>query len=78
MSNLSERLPSSTMIHVEPLHQNWKYVYGKLSEELPFAMPVPLGNHVRISTFKDADLLHDHVTGRSAMGISHFVNPTAG
>ena len=65
-----------TMIHVEPPRQNWEYVYGNLSEELPFDMPVPLGNSVRISTFEDANLLHDHVTGRSAMGILHFVNQT--
>jgi hypothetical protein len=65
-----------TMIHVEPPCQNWEYVYGNLSEELPFDMPVPLGNSVRISTFEDANLLHDHVTGRSAMGILHFVNQT--
>jgi hypothetical protein len=65
-----------TTIHVEPPRQNWEYVYGNLSEELPFDMPVPLGNSVRISTFEDANLLHDHVTGRSAMGILHFVNQT--
>jgi hypothetical protein len=64
------------MIHVEPLHQNWEYVNGRLSEELPFDMPVLLGNYVRISTFKDANLLHDHVTGRSAISILHFVNQT--
>jgi hypothetical protein len=39
-------------------------------------MPVPLGNSVRISTFDDANLLYDHVTGRSAMGILHFSNQT--
>jgi hypothetical protein len=65
-----------TTIHVEPSRQNWEYVYGNLSEEPPFDMPVPLGNSVRIFTFEDANLLHDHVTGRSAMGILHFVNQT--
>jgi hypothetical protein len=29
-----------------------------------------------MTTFEDANLLHDHVTGRSAMGILHFVNQT--
>ncbi len=68
-------IPDAT-IHVEPSRQNWEYVYGNLSEELPFDMPVLLENSVQISTFEDANLLHDHVTGRSAMGILHFVNQT--
>ena len=63
--------------HVEASRQNWEYVYGNLSEELPFDMPVPLGNNsFQILTFEDANMLHDHVTGRSAMGILHFVNQT--
>jgi hypothetical protein len=39
-------------------------------------VPVPLGNSVRISTFEDANSLHDHVTGWSSMGILHFMNQT--
>ncbi len=66
-------IPDTTIL-VEPPRQKWEYDYGNMSEELPFDMPVPLGNSVRISTFEDAHLLHDHVTGRSAMGILHFVS----
>ncbi len=39
-------------------------------------MPVPLGNSFRISAFEDANSLHDHATGRSAMGFLHIVNQT--
>ena len=63
-----------TAIHVEPPPRDWEYIYGNLSEELPFDMPVPLGNSVRFFTFEDANLLHDHITGRSAMVFLHFVN----
>jgi hypothetical protein len=37
-------------------------------------MPVPLGNSVQISFFEDANLFHDHITGRSVIGILHFDN----
>lgn len=33
-------------------------------------MHVPLGKPVEISTFEDVNLLHDHVTEFSAMGIA--------
>jgi hypothetical protein len=39
-------------------------------------MPTPKGRPVRMTTFEDANLLHNHVTGRLAMGILHFVNQT--
>ena len=65
-----------TTIYVEPPCQNWEYVFGNLSEELLFEMPVPLKDSIRISLFEDANLLHNHVTGCSALGILHFVNQT--
>jgi hypothetical protein len=64
-------------LHTAPGDHNWDTtVYGNVIEELPHDMPTPKGKPVRMTTFEDANLLHDHVTGRSAMGILHFVNQT--
>ncbi len=62
---------------VEPERHDWmETVYGSPTEELPHNMPVPKGKVVRTSTFVDANLMHDVVTGRSATGIMHFLNGT--
>jgi hypothetical protein len=39
-------------------------------------MPVPKGKAMRITTYQDANLYHDLVTGRAMSGILHFVNQT--
>lgn len=63
--------------HNAPGEQNWDTtVYGNVTEELPHNMPTPKGKPVHMTTFEDANLLHDHATGRSAMGVLHFVNQT--
>ena len=51
-------------------------VYGTPVEEIPDKSPTPKGNKVHTSTYCDANLLHDLVTGRSATGILHFFNQT--
>jgi hypothetical protein len=51
-------------------------IYGSGPEELPDDMPIPKGKMVRTTTFVDANLLHDFVTGRSSSGILHFVDRT--
>ena len=51
-------------------------VYGSPTEEVPEDAPTPNGNSVHTSTYKDANLLHDLTTGRSASGILHFFNQT--
>ena len=50
-------------------------VYGCLEEDTG-DHPKPLGKPVRTKTFKDANLMHDLITGRSASGIFHMVNQT--
>ena len=56
---------------------DWLYsIYGNVTEELPLNMPEPKGKPVRITTFVDANLMHDLTTGRSATGILHLVNAT--
>jgi hypothetical protein len=39
-------------------------------------MPTPRGKPARTTTFEDANLMHDLVTGRSCTGILHIVNQT--
>ena len=51
-------------------------VYGNPWEEIPDDAPAPKGNAVCTSTYCDANLLHNLVTGRSATGILHFFNQT--
>ena len=51
-------------------------VYGNVQEELPKDMPVPKGKVMRTTTYEDANLYHDVVTGRSMTGILHILNQT--
>jgi hypothetical protein len=58
----------------EPAAHDWEYsVYGQVAEEIPSNMPAPRGVPVRTTSFVDANLLHDLTTGRSAMGVLHFL-----
>jgi hypothetical protein len=47
-----------------------------VEEILPKDLPKSLGNPVTTVTYKDANLYHDMVTGRSVTGILHFCNQT--
>ncbi len=67
-------VPDYSSFKVE--EHNWTRTYGDVTEELPSNMPQPLGKPVRISTFVDASLLFDFVTGKSATGVLHLVNKT--
>lgn len=56
---------------------DWEYsVYGDVQEILPHDAPEPLGKPVVLTTFVDANLYHDLITGRSVTGIIEFVNKT--
>ena len=54
----------------------WKYIYGECEEQIPDNMPEPKGKTVTITTFVDANLMHDVITGRSVSGIIHMMNKT--
>ena len=61
----------------EPTKYDWmETVYGTPVEDTPSNAPVAKGNPVRTTTYADANLLHDLVTGRSATGVLHFFNQT--
>jgi len=56
---------------------DWAYtVYGNVEEIVPDDIPEPLGKHVTMSHWLDANLLHCKMTGRSVTGILDFVNQT--
>lgn len=52
----------------------WREYYPDATEELPFDLPTPRGNAVRVTVFVDADHAHDVVTRRSVTGMVAFVN----
>ena len=57
-----------------PMTYEWiTSVYGPVSEELPHDMPIPRGKYVRATTYEDANLMHDLVTGRSMTCILHVM-----
>ena len=56
---------------------DWKYsVYGSPKELIPDDIPEPLGKQVQLTTYVDANLYHDLVTGRAVTGIIHLLNGT--
>ena len=56
---------------------DWMHtIYGSPTEEIPSNAPTPKGKPVRMTTFVDANLMHDLVTGRSCTGILHLICQT--
>eukprot|EP00977_Amphora_coffeiformis_P024646 scaffold16513_cov158-Amphora_coffeaeformis.AAC.1 len=51
-------------------------VYGTPPEEVDSKEPTPKGRMVRTTSFVDANLMHDVITGRSCTGILEFLNQT--
>jgi hypothetical protein len=63
--------------HLDHVTFDWTYsVYGDSDEALPSIMPTPRGNPVCITTFEDANVMHDLTTGRSCTEILHLVDQT--
>ena len=61
----------------EPIKYDWmESVYGCPQEEIDPQAPTPKGKYVRTTSFVDANLMHDVVTGRSCTGILEFLNQT--
>ena len=51
-------------------------VYGTPAKDTPSNAPTAKGNPVCTTTYTDANLLHDLVTGRSTTSVLHFFNQT--
>ena len=60
----------------EDQHDWMRTVYGRVKELLPNDAPKPLGKAVLTTTYVDANLYHDLLTGRSVTGILHLINQT--
>jgi hypothetical protein len=57
-------------------HDWAKSIYGGAREIIPDDIPEPLGKPVSCTSYVDANLYHDLVTGRSVSGVLHFFNRT--
>ena len=56
---------------------DWEYTcYRGAEEEQPLDAPPILGKPVVMSTYVDANLYHDLVSGKAVTGIMHFLNKT--
>jgi hypothetical protein len=51
-------------------------VYGDVQELLPQDAPEALGKPVVLTTYVDANLMHDMITGRSVTAVLHLINKT--
>ena len=51
-------------------------VYGDCKEVLPTDAPVPLGQPIFTTTYEDANLMHNLLSGKSVTGILHLLNMT--
>jgi hypothetical protein len=56
---------------------DWQHsVYGNVTEILPKDAPAPRGNSVTSTSYVDANLMHNVLTGHSVTSILHFLNQT--
>jgi hypothetical protein len=56
---------------------DWFYTcYGGAKEQIPTDAPRPLGRRILTSSYVDANLYHDIISGKSVTGILHFFNKT--
>ena len=72
------RTDEPNYMHLPDLEYDWTRIYGNVLEEIPKDAPEPLGKSVATTTFLDANLLHDLITGRSVTAVLHFFNLTPG
>jgi hypothetical protein len=59
-----------------PTYDWARTVYGKVKEQLPSDAPEPRGKPIVLTSYVDANLLHDMTTGRSVTAILHLMNQT--
>ena len=67
--------PDYTMI--QDSTEGWDYtVYKDAKEIVPDDAPPPKGKRVTITSYFDANLMHDMLTGKACTGILHLFNGT--
>jgi hypothetical protein len=62
--------------HPESRHKWDRSIYAGAREIIPMDVPEPLGKKVVCTSYVDANLYHDFLTGRSVTGVMHFFNQT--
>ena len=72
------RTEETNYMQLPELEYDRTRIYGNVTEEIPKEAPEPLGKSVTTTTFLDANLLHDLITGRSVTAGLHFFNLTPG
>ena len=72
------RTDEPNYMHLPDLEYDWTRIYGNVLKEIPKDAPEPLGNSVTTTTFLDANLLHDLITGKSVTAVLHFFYLTHG
>ena len=69
--------PANEVIFGDTATYDWQQtVYGKAKEDILSLWPKPKGKLVRLTTMKDANLMHCKVTGKACSGILHYINQT--
>ena len=59
------------------LEYDWtRSVYSGACEQIPHDIPQPLGEHGQTTHYVDANLHHDHATGKAVTAVLHFLNQT--
>ena len=59
--------------HLPDKEYDWVYsVYGNVKEQVPYDAPEPLGKEVVTTTYEDANLYHDMLTGGAVTGVLHL------
>ena len=67
--------PDYSGIHIQ--EYDWETtVYGEVEEIIPYDCPIAKGHPVVITTYVDANLCHDMLTGRAVTGVLHLANQT--
>jgi hypothetical protein len=62
---------------LQQAHYDWaRTVYCNVKEEAPRDAPKPLGKPVVLTSYVDANIYHDMITGRSVSAVLHFINQT--
>ena len=62
---------------IQDTTESWDYtVYKDAKEIVPDDAPPPKGKRVTITSYFDANLMHDMLTGKACTGILHLFNGT--
>ena len=71
------RTTEPDLLHIPIVKQDWEnQAYGSPTKDIPTDASPPLGKHVTIIAFFDANLMHDVLSGKALTGVLYFYNKT--